>query len=82
MLQTIQAEVQVNGTVRWLEPLHVAKATRALVTLLDHSVPSEPETGNATALLELLCSPAFAQRRSYDRAEIEARIEENRNAWE
>lgn len=82
MLQTVQAEVEVNGTVRLLEPLPVAKATRAIVTLIEPSALSEPESSNAAALLELLRSPAFAQRRSYDPAEMEARIEENRNAWE
>jgi ABC-type uncharacterized transport system permease subunit len=34
MLQTIEAEIDVNGNVRLLEPLHLAKPTRALVTLL------------------------------------------------
>ena len=82
MLQTVQAEVEVNGTVRLLEPLPVAKATRALVTLLEQPIPSESESGNATAWLEWLHSPAFVQRRSYSAAEIEAQIKENRDAWE
>lgn len=82
MLQTVQVEVEVNGTVRLLEPLPVAKTTRALVTLLEKEALAAEEASNAAALLELLRSPAFAQRRSYDPAEMEARIEENRNSWE
>ena len=82
MLQTVQAEVDVNGSVRLLEPLRVTKTTRAVLTLLDE--PSAPvvESGNVGALLALLQSPAFVNRRSYAPEGIEARIEENRNAWE
>ena len=35
MLQTVQAEVDVDGNVRLLEPLRVTKPTRALAPLLD-----------------------------------------------
>jgi len=82
MLQTVQAEVDVDGNVRVLEPLHVTKPTRALLTLLeDASAPAEHQ-GNAAELLKLLRSPEFANRRSYTAEEIEAQIEENRNSWE
>lgn len=82
MLQTVQAEVDVNGTVRLLEPLQVTKTTRAVVTLLEESAQPPGEPGSAAALLEILRSPAFANRRSYTTDEIETQIEENRNAWE
>jgi hypothetical protein len=39
MLQTVEAEVDVNGTVRVLEPLHVTKPTRALLTLIEDRQP-------------------------------------------
>ncbi|MGH9799920.1 MAG: hypothetical protein ACRD82_06100 [Blastocatellia bacterium] len=82
MLQTIEAEIDANGTVRLLEPLPVTKPTRALLTLLeDASAPAENQ-GNAAELLKLLRSPEFANRRSYTPEEIEAQIEENRNSWE
>jgi DTW domain-containing protein YfiP len=81
MLQTVQAEVEVNGTVRLLEPLQLTKTTRAVVTLLEESTMPVDESGNATALLELLRSPAFANRQSYPAEEIEEQIEENQNAW-
>lgn len=35
MLQTVEAEVDVNGNVRLLEPLKVTKTTRALLTLIE-----------------------------------------------
>jgi hypothetical protein len=35
MLQTIEAEVDVNGNVRLLEPVQLTKTTRAVLTLLD-----------------------------------------------
>lgn len=34
MLQTVEAEIDVNGNVRWMEPVQLTKTTRALVTLL------------------------------------------------
>lgn len=39
MLQTVEAEIDVNGNVRLLEPLRVTKPTRALVTLLESPQP-------------------------------------------
>ena len=35
MLTTIEAEIDVNGNVRFLEPLKITKKSRALVTLLN-----------------------------------------------
>ena len=35
MLQTVEAEIEINGVVRLLEPLHITKKTRAIVTVLD-----------------------------------------------
>lgn len=40
MLQTIEAEIDVNGTVRLLTPVKITKTTRAVLTLLDDSSPS------------------------------------------
>lgn len=40
MLQTIEAEIDVNGTVRLLTPVKVTKTTRAVLTLLDDTSPS------------------------------------------
>ena len=35
MLQTVEAEVSVDGSVRLLEPLAITKPSRAIVTLLE-----------------------------------------------
>ena len=39
MLQTVEAEVDVNGTVRLLTPIKVTRTTRAVLTLLDDTNP-------------------------------------------
>lgn len=36
MLTTIEAEIDVNGTVTFLEPLKINKKSRAIITLLDN----------------------------------------------
>ena len=42
MLQTVEAEIDIYGNVRLLEPLRVTKPTRALLTLLeDTTAPAE-----------------------------------------
>lgn len=81
MLQTVEAEIDVNGEIRLLEPLRVEKKTRAIITLLENG--SDPQIKpNTNRLLELLRNPEFVNRSSYSAAEIEAQIEENRNSWE
>ncbi len=81
MLQTVRAEIDVDGSVRLLEPVRVQRRTQALVTLLDEAVESSGK-GNGAAILELLRSPEFAARKSYPEEEIEAQIKESRNSWE
>jgi len=44
MLQTVEVEIDVNGTVRWLEPVHLTQTTRALVTLLTDQPVAEHES--------------------------------------
>lgn len=41
MLTTIEAEIDVNGNVRLLEPIRIKKKSRAIVTLLDVETDSE-----------------------------------------
>ncbi|HMV49820.1 MAG TPA: hypothetical protein PLD20_27915 [Blastocatellia bacterium] len=41
MLQTIEAEVDINGNVHWPEPLQLTKPTRILVTLLPDKIEME-----------------------------------------
>lgn len=82
MLQTVEAEIDVNGNVELLEPVRVTKKTRAIVTVLEETNRDEREKGNSKKILELLRSPEFANRKSYSAEEIEAQIEEARNSWE
>lgn len=39
MLTTIEAEIDVNGEVTFLEPLKIAKKSRAIITLLNDEKP-------------------------------------------
>lgn len=81
MLQTVEAEIDVNGMVHLREPVHVTKPTRALVTLLGDVVP-EARAGNVVDLLSVLSSPEFINRKSYSAGEIDAQIEQNRESWD
>lgn len=82
MLQTVEAEIDVSGQIRLLEPLRVSKKSRAIVTVLEESSGNEEEKGNSKKILELLKSPEFANRKSFSDKEIEAQIKEARNSWE
>ncbi len=82
MLQTVEAEIDVSGQIRLLEPLRVSKKSRAIVTVLEESNGNAEEKGNSKKILELLKSPEFANRKSFSAEEIEAQIEEARNSWE
>ena len=81
MLTTVEAEIDVGGNVRLLEPVEVLKTTKALVTLLNGNV-DEPKHGNSKAVLDFLRNnrlPASSRRSA---EEIEAQIQENRNSWD
>ena len=41
MLTTIEAEIDVNGRVTFLEPLKISKKSRAIITLLDSEKPEK-----------------------------------------
>lgn len=80
MLQTVEAEIRPDGSVKLLEPVEVKNTARALVTVLENG--GGAETGNISAVRRLMQSPEFKNRRSYPAEQIEAQIEEARNAWE
>jgi len=81
MLQTVEAEIDVNGIVHLHEPVSVTKPTRAIVTLLDEA-PIAIGNENVSELLMVLRSPEFANRKSYSAEEIDAQIQENRESWD
>jgi predicted DNA-binding antitoxin AbrB/MazE fold protein len=63
MLQTIEAVVDENGTLRMLEPIQLPKLRRVLITILNEE-PSD-ETANLALLSEL------ALARDWERPEEE-----------
>lgn len=82
MLRTVEAEIDIDGQVRLLEPLHITKTSRALVTLLDTDNLTINPKGNLIEMLAFLRGnrlPANARPRPED---IEAQIMEAREAWE
>ena len=80
MLQTVEAILEPSGEVRLLEPVHVSRPSRVLLTLLE--TPTEPERGNAAALLQRLRDNPLPQECRRSAKEIDAQIEQERNAWE
>jgi hypothetical protein len=50
MLTQVKAEIEVNGTVRLLEPLNIKKKSRAIVTLLDDDDVAEVAPTNSEAI--------------------------------
>jgi hypothetical protein len=82
MLQTVEAEIDVDGNVRLLEPVKVSKPTRALVTLLEDTTSPVTEQGNATRVLAFLQSHRLPEEARPSVEEIEAQIAEARNSWE
>ena len=43
MLTTIEAEIDVNGSVTLLEPLTISKKSQAIITLLDAPTPKKSD---------------------------------------
>lgn len=82
MLQTIEAEIDVNGNVRLQEPITVTKPTRALVTLLEESAKAQVGEGNVDELLAFLNANRLPKELRRSAEEIDAQIVEERNSWE
>ena len=80
MLQTIEAILEPSGEVRLLEPVHVSRPSRALLTILE--TPTAHERGSAAALLQRLRDNPLSPEYCRSAEEIDAQIEQERNAWE
>ena len=80
MLHTVEAEVGIDGSVRLLEPLPVAKPSRALVTLLENV--SAAQNGNAATMLKFLRENRLPTSSRPSEFEIEAQVLEARESWE
>jgi hypothetical protein len=70
MLMTVEAEIDVAGNVRLLEPLSLRKTSRAIVTVLDDK------------LLAILESSRLPDELRPTTAEIESQIKENEDSWD
>ncbi len=80
MMQTVEAEINVDGTVTLLEPLRVRVKTKALVTVLENGDSSRQ--GNARQMLEFLQNNRLPVEARRSAEEMEAQILENRNSWD
>ena len=78
MLQTVEAELDVNGQIRLLEPLHVTKPSRVLVTLLQETNSASQSKGNAAVALKFLRENRLPDATRPSVEEIEAQITEVR----
>ena len=82
MSHTVQAEINVDGSIRLLEPIHVDKPTRALVTLIDGEYNSVDRPGNAANVLKFLRENRLPDAAKPTREEIETQIAEARESWD
>ncbi|MDP2902127.1 MAG: hypothetical protein Q8N96_03340 [Methylovulum sp.] len=80
MLQTIEAILEPSGQVRFLEPIQVLAPARVLLTLLEPT--SSPERGSAAMLLKRLAENPLKPEFQRTEEEIDAQIEQERNAWD
>lgn len=83
MLQTVKAEVGIDGKVRLLEPLHVTQPSPAIVTLLNTEIENDATKpkGNALAILQFLHENRLPAGALPTVEEIEAQILEARESW-
>jgi len=82
MLQTVEAEIDINGNIHLLEPLKITKPSRALVTLLDNGDSSLTQKGRAESVLEFLRNNRLPDSARPSEEEIEAQITEARESWD
>ncbi|MBA4122998.1 MAG: hypothetical protein H0X72_11115 [Acidobacteria bacterium] len=82
MLQTVEAEIDVSGQIRLLEPLRVSKKSRAIVTVLEETNGGAEEKGNSKRILEFLQNNRLPESSRPSTEEIEAQITEARESWD
>ncbi|MGI9035105.1 MAG: hypothetical protein ACR2GD_03590 [Pyrinomonadaceae bacterium] len=82
MLQTVEAEIDVDGKVELLEPVRVTKRTRAIATILEETNGKAAEKGNSKRILEFLRNNRLPESARPTAEEIEAQISEARESWD
>ncbi len=82
MLHRLEAEVDINGNVRLLEPLQLSKPQRAIVTLLYETNEIPSRKGTAGDFLKFLHENRLPPNSRPSAEEIEAQITEARESWD
>lgn len=82
MLTTVEAEIDVDGSVRLLEPLKLSQKSRAIVTVLDKSNGNKSSKGDIQSALEFLQKNRLPKDSRPNAEEIEAQIMEARESWD
>ena len=73
MLTTIEAEIDVNGNIKLLEPLQVKKKSRIIVTLLDSANVSKHALSSGSAAEKIDWNNEDALRAAFAELEDEER---------
>jgi hypothetical protein len=82
MLQTVEGIIDVDGQIRWLEPLRVSQPSRVIVTLLQDHNNVSPAKGSAENALQSLRKNRLPDAARPTVVEIEAQITEARESWD
>ena len=82
MLQTVEAEIDIHGNVRLLEPLRVTRKARAIVTILEEPNGKIERKANSKKILEFLQNNRLPDSARPSVEEIEAQITEARESWD
>ena len=82
MLQTVEGIIDVDGQIRWLEPLRVKQPSRIIVTVLQEHNGTAEAKGNAGKALRSLRKNRLPESARPSVAEIEAQIIEARESWD
>lgn len=84
MLRTLEATIDSEGKVHFVETVALTRPHRVLITLLDDEEVqlkhNGHQAGSLQRILALLASPEFRRRPYGSPEEIETRILENRTA--
>ena len=83
MLTTLEGTLDPEGTIRFRETLRLTRPRRVLVTLLDdEAAAADKDDGGLASLRSLLAAPEFQNRPYGAAAELEAFVDQTRNAWD
>lgn len=84
MLQTVEAMIEPDGSIRLLEKLHVTQSTKALLTLLETPSPAKESNlpASGAAILEFLKDNSLRPENCRSVEDIRHAIEQERQAWD